>query len=59
MNHLEATNSASESQAETERKPYQKPVLTEYGTLAKLTHGGGGGAADRVGMTMAACSPGL
>ena len=52
MNHLEATNSAGEGRNEIERKPYQKPVLTEYGTLAKLTQGAGGGGADGVGMTM-------
>ena len=52
---LKTLNSSTGNQAEPERKPYQKPVLTEYGTLAKLTQGGGGTVGEGGAGTMIPC----
>ena len=61
MNNIEPTavNLTAEGQPESQNKTsevgkmkYEKPVLIEYGTLAKLTRGGGGGGNDGGSPTM-------
>ena len=42
-----------EKQSEVAKKTYQSPALIEYGTLTKLTQGGGGAMADGAAATMA------
>ena len=32
------------------KKPYVPPILTEYGSIAKLTHGAGGSMTEGVAM---------
>lgn len=38
----DGTSIQRESHSEVVKKTYASPRLTEYGSLAKLTHGGGG-----------------
>ena len=52
---LRTLNASTENPTELEREPYQKPTLTEYGTLAKLTQGGGGTVGEGGAGTMVAC----
>lgn len=35
------TRHESDDRGRGERRPYQKPVLTEYGSISKLTRSGG------------------
>lgn len=39
----------------TTKKPYAKPALTEYGSVAKLTRGSGGSVADGASGMMKNC----
>ena len=42
----ESKETRTESNAPTSRKPYQRPVLTDYGDVVQLTASGTGGSAD-------------
>jgi hypothetical protein len=52
---LKTLKASTENPTELEHKPYNKPALTEYGTLAKLTQGGGGSVGEAGSGTMVAC----
>lgn len=50
------TSIQQESHSQVVKKKYASPRLMEYGSLAKLTHGGGGTKNDGGGHnTMSAC----
>lgn len=54
----DTTSMQQENRPEVVKKRYVTPRLTEYGSLAKLTHGGGGTKDDSMlggGATKATC----
>lgn len=57
MGHLpkDTTSMQQESSSAVVKKKYASPRLMEYGSLAKLTHGGGGTRGDGVGHSTRSC----